>query len=80
MFHQDFCLLYQDVCLQAFSTFSTAAEVYGMYLCPDGNLVPYQGDLSRDTDFKQPTEQLLLFLYYFKIKGALQTWEVKGSY
>ena len=61
-------------------TLSTAAGAYGTYLCPDGNLVPSQGDLSGDTDFKQSPEQLLPFLRYSKIKGTLQTWEVKGLY
>jgi len=57
-----------------------AAGAHSTHLCPDGNLVPPQGDLAGDADFKQPPKHLLPFLHYSKIKGALQTWEVKGLY
>lgn len=45
-----------------------------------GSPVPPQGDLGGNTGFKQSPKQLLPFLYYSKIKGALRTWEVKGLY
>lgn len=59
---------------------SNSGRSLRLILCPEGNLVPSQGDLSRDTGFKHFPQPLLPFSHYSKIKGAPQTWEVKGLY